>query len=134
MFFWACILVPPPGLKISFSNRLALSTKLCVVLLWKFNIPSSFDPLHKVFTFLPLLYLFVLFSFFFPFVHSPLFMIWTLLLCWLAIFSASTCSAIVSLATSCVCWGWNWFWSISPVKVWNYVRVISPCRVARHSG
>ena len=126
MFFWTYVLAHPPGPKLPFLNHLAMSTKLCPALfICRNSMPHRCLILFIKFLPFCISSLFIRTSFnFYLFLHSPLFMIRTLLLCnWLAIFSESTCSATVSWATSCVCWVWNWFWSISSIKVWNYARV-----------
>ena len=123
MFFWACKLASSPSPKLSFSNRIALSTKFCAFLFFCGN-SISHHYLILFIKFLP----FCLSSLFIcpnfdvsSFVHFPLFMIWILWLrTWLAVFSAWTCSTTASLATPCVCWVWKWFWSVSPIKIWNW--------------
>ena len=76
MFFWACILAPP-GPKLSFSNRFALSTVFCAVL---FSCGNSMSHRYLILFIKSLpfclssLFICTIFNFY-SFVHSPLFMI-----------------------------------------------------------
>ena len=76
MFFRTCVLALPPGLKISFSNRHALSTMFCVVLFCGNSISHRY--LVLFINFLPFclssLFICTIFNFS-SFVHSSLFMI-----------------------------------------------------------
>ena len=126
MSFWACRLVSSPGLKLSFSNCLALSTKFCAVFFFCCN-SMSHRCLILFINILPFclssLFTCTNFSFSF-FVHSPLFKVWKFLLCnWLAVLSALTYSATASLATSCTCWDcWVTHWYTFDITHWYLVH------------